>query len=156
MNGRNPLLFPRGLIGVWTPLLVVVGLCLVPALRAQFAGVAGHPGQATGLETFNFADLSAREHLENIPEFPKPRPALQHSVAIRGPRASVLPPVSPARPTENLPANPAREGEGGFTPAAGVVPSPASSASFQALPDDDTVFEPDTSGAVGPNHLMVT
>ncbi|HXJ75885.1 MAG TPA: hypothetical protein VNM37_23725, partial [Candidatus Dormibacteraeota bacterium] len=148
--------FPRGLFGVWTPLLFVVGLCLVPAVRAQSAGVAGQPGQATGLETFNFADLSERERLENVPMLPKPRPALQRSVAIRGSRASVLPPTSPVRPAENPPANPGREGDWGFTPAADVVPSPAPSASFQALPDDDTVFEPDTSGAVGPNHLMVT
>lgn len=33
-----------------------------------------------------------------------------------------------------------------------VAPAPARS--FLALPDDNTVFPPDTSGAAGPNHLM--
>jgi uncharacterized repeat protein (TIGR01451 family) len=35
-------------------------------------------------------------------------------------------------------------------------PSPAASASFLALLDNATTFNPDTQGAVGPNHLMVT
>lgn len=37
-------------------------------------------------------------------------------------------------------------------------PSPAPAASFEALPDNDdpNVGPPDTQGAVGPNHLMVT
>ena len=39
---------------------------------------------------------------------------------------------------------------------AGGSPSPAPSASFEALPDNATVFNPDTSGAVGPNHVMTT
>ncbi len=34
--------------------------------------------------------------------------------------------------------------------------SPAPSSSFQALGDNGTVIPPDTQGAVGPNHLMVT
>ncbi|HJQ71510.1 MAG TPA: IPT/TIG domain-containing protein [Blastocatellia bacterium] len=36
------------------------------------------------------------------------------------------------------------------------IPSPAPTASFQALADDNTRIPPDTHGAVGPNHLMVT
>jgi hypothetical protein len=35
-------------------------------------------------------------------------------------------------------------------------PSPAPAASFEALPDSPEVEPPDTHGAVGPNHLMVT
>jgi len=46
-------------------------------------------------------------------------------------------------------------GEGSFTAASGAA-SPAPSASFLALPDNAVAFNPDTSGAVGPNHLMVT
>jgi len=34
--------------------------------------------------------------------------------------------------------------------------SPPPSTSFQALPDNETAYNPDTHGAVGPNHLMVT
>jgi len=37
-----------------------------------------------------------------------------------------------------------------------LAPSPAPVASFVALDDNDTVIPPDTQGAVGPNHLMVT
>lgn len=35
-----------------------------------------------------------------------------------------------------------------------MVPSPTTSQSFQALPDNDTKIPPDTHGAAGPNHLM--
>lgn len=40
--------------------------------------------------------------------------------------------------------------------AASAPPSPPLSASFLALPDNAVSFNPDTQGAVGPNHLMVT
>jgi len=36
------------------------------------------------------------------------------------------------------------------------VTSPSPTSSFIALPDDGTTIPPDTNGAVGPNHLMVT
>jgi hypothetical protein len=41
-------------------------------------------------------------------------------------------------------------------PLAPLGPSPRTSASFQALGDNDTQIPPDTQGAAGPNHLMVT
>lgn len=37
-----------------------------------------------------------------------------------------------------------------------LTPSPSPSASFQALDDNNNLIPPDTHGAVGPNHLMVT
>lgn len=37
-----------------------------------------------------------------------------------------------------------------------MPPSPAPAASFEALPDDALTQPPDTHGAVGPNHLMIT
>ena len=40
--------------------------------------------------------------------------------------------------------------------AASAPPSPSPSASFQALADNAVAFNPDTQGAVGPNHLMLT
>src|SRR5689334_17718233 len=40
--------------------------------------------------------------------------------------------------------------------ASPAAPSPAPAQSFQALTDDNTRIPPDTQGAVGPNHLMVT
>jgi len=45
------------------------------------------------------------------------------------------------------------QGSGGGAPP---LPPPPPSASFLALDDNATRFNPDTSGAVGPNHLMVT
>ncbi len=42
------------------------------------------------------------------------------------------------------------------TDAVALGPSPDPSASFLALDDNGTVVPPDTFGAVGPNHLMVT
>ena len=39
-----------------------------------------------------------------------------------------------------------------FSPAAAATPPP--SASFAALLDDNTTYNPDTAGAVGPNHVM--
>ncbi|MFL6213183.1 MAG: IPT/TIG domain-containing protein [Blastocatellia bacterium] len=55
---------------------------------------------------------------------------------------------------------------GAFTPSDRLVsseltappsaPSPAPASSFQALNDDNSRIPPDTHGAVGPNHLMVT
>jgi subtilisin-like proprotein convertase family protein len=35
-----------------------------------------------------------------------------------------------------------------------LVPSPTTSVSFQAVPDNNTTVPPDTHGAVGPNHVM--
>lgn len=37
-----------------------------------------------------------------------------------------------------------------------LAPSPSPTSSFQALGDDNSYVPPDTQGAVGPNHLMVT
>ena len=42
------------------------------------------------------------------------------------------------------------------TPSAPPAPSPVPVASFLALDDNNTAIPPDTHGAVGPNHLMVT
>src|SRR5262249_22362309 len=36
------------------------------------------------------------------------------------------------------------------------IASPPLAANFEGLPDNGTAFPPDTEGAVGPNHIMVT
>jgi hypothetical protein len=46
--------------------------------------------------------------------------------------------------------------ESAAVPTVALPPSPAPAASFEALPDDPETTPPDTNGAVGLNHLMVT
>jgi hypothetical protein len=72
---------------------------------------------------------------------PKPPPLM------RVPSNLPVPPGT-ARPLPEIPvAQP---------PPAPLVPSPAPVANFEALGDDNTEIPPDTQGAAGPNHLMVT
>jgi len=70
-------------------------------------------------------------------------------------------PFKPMPPRPAVPAGmPVRKAVAPFPPALNqaspLAPSPAPAASFIALDDDDTIIPPDTQGAVGPNHLMVT
>ena len=67
---------------------------------------------------------------------------------------------SPPIPTTNpVPAGAQRGG--GAAPVASIpigplAPSPATSLSFEAVADNNRGIPPDTNGAVGPNHLIVT
>jgi hypothetical protein len=71
-----------------------------------------------------------------VPFMPMPpRPAVPAGVPVR--KAIAPLPSAPAQPSP-------------------LAPSPAPAANFKALEDNDTVIPPDTQGAVGPNHLMVT
>ena len=65
-------------------------------------------------------------------------------------------PVPQAAP--GVPGGAAAEAGGGAAPqaAAAAGDSPPLAASFQALIDDGQTMPPDTNGAVGPDHLMVT
>lgn len=97
---------------------------------------AGVPGAASRSARIEFANLKqvASGRLE---EFEEPESA---------PRNKTLPPGALVQPDESRPA---------AAPLPSVS-SPAPSSSFQALADDNSYIPPDTQGAVGPNHLIVT
>ncbi|HXI50782.1 MAG TPA: hypothetical protein VNH84_04740 [Candidatus Saccharimonadales bacterium] len=82
---------------------------------------------------------------------PRVRPVLRRSGGRTGPAPHI--PTSASPSLDALDLQLASTAEASFTPAS--VASPPASASFPALPDDGTQFNPDTQGAVGPNHLMV-
>jgi hypothetical protein len=68
-------------------------------------------------------------------------------------------PFMPAPPPHPLPSGNAiatPQAPPPTTPGAALLPSPAPLKSFAALGDDDTAIPPDTMGAAGPNHLVVT
>jgi hypothetical protein len=79
-------------------------------------------------------------------------------------RAEQAAPVTPATPSiAPWMPGPLRAGTAPVAPAATALPgllpqpnSPPASASFPALDDNNGSIPPDTHGAVGPNHLMVT
>jgi len=71
-----------------------------------------------------------------------------------------MPPPQPV-PLEAVPriqpeTKPELEPLGPLAPITPAVASPAPASSFEALGDNNTSIPPDTVGAVGPNHLMVT
>lgn len=90
----------------------------------------------------------------SAPATTRQKPALKRPVPKRPPvNARTLAPASVQA------VAPAKMSVNEITPqAAGTAYSntPPPSASFEALPSDGSAFNPDTHGAVGPNHLMVT
>lgn len=117
-------------------------------------GIAGTQKVSTPTSTVNVAELAhqrdyypeAATEEESIPE---PQP---------GPSDMPVPPgtrVQNIRATESRPAR--RAPSAGETESAVESSmSPLPSSSFSALPLNGTSIPPDTQGAVGPNHLMVT
>ncbi len=116
--------------------------------------VKGKSGQATRRGGANFSDLAHQEL--NRPPGPqrveppkrriKPQKLAPESIA-RAARAAFAPELSSSPPP--LAAS-------SFAGSPPPPTNPPPSASFQALPDDGRTLYPDTQGAVGPNHLMVT
>src|SRR5262249_39091505 len=121
--------------------------------RAAPASRHGQHGQAQGQDTIHFSELAAEE--QHAPGrgvgVTGDRPSWHKSGARR--RGATQPPRDGA--VSLTPVEAAASADLAFT-AAGIPPSPPPSASFQALPDDNTRFNPDTAGAVGPNHVMTT
>jgi hypothetical protein len=112
--------------------------------RAQQQGVPPEREVIAVPVVLDFIQLAQREaaaparkpERKVVPFMPMPpRPAVPAGVPIR----RAVAPLPPA-PTQPPP----------------FAPSPAPALSFLALDDDDTFIPPDTQGAVGPNHLMVT
>jgi hypothetical protein len=119
--------------------LLILGF--VPRAQAQ---LVGQPVVAAAHAVVNLTDL-AREEARRPPQPPEPRVIpFQPSPPARRLPPDFIPPKAPEPPTAGLSLP---------TPQ---VPSPPPVGSFEALGDNDTVIPPDTMGAVGANHLMVT
>ncbi|MFM1769085.1 MAG: hypothetical protein RJA22_1614 [Verrucomicrobiota bacterium] len=135
--------------------------CLLGAtpLRAAegFPATPGVPGQATRKPDVTVNTLpplgpgtpatSARSK-PRLRRERDPRSLPPVSPSLQGDGPSTRPIYSDASPSSGDALSPA-----GFFPA-DSPPSPPPSASFQAVMDDGTTYNPDTSGAVGTNHLM--
>ncbi|MBX7221532.1 MAG: hypothetical protein K1Y36_16395 [Blastocatellia bacterium] len=106
--------------------------------------VTGTAGVSTQSAVVNFLLLAQEEKLSKRPQRPK----------------------DPEHPHDPVPLlDPAAAAESFEAPAAKIItprdetpraPSPATSASFLGLDDNNGSIPPDTHGAVGPNHVMVT
>lgn len=131
--------------GVWQVLwsLLVVVLCgAVTGVTAETAGspgVSGDAGRANASAVVNFSELASQPP---GPAGRKSRPDKRQARAEA--RSAAATPVAAASTTEEP-----------LLTAASAQPSPAPSASFVALLDNATAFNPDTQGAVGTNHLVV-
>jgi len=119
----------------------------LPLPAAAQESVSGSPGIAMQRAVINFSELALQDILAPAPARP---PKVIHS-PLPGPRARALPGRLPG---------PADAQALATTPSV-VAPrlapfSPAPSSSFPALGDNNSSIPPDTHGAVGPAHLMVT
>jgi subtilisin-like proprotein convertase family protein len=108
--------------------------------------IAGTPGGSIKSAVINFSKLASEEALRAAP--------YQEPKVIREPG-----PV-PRRKAVSVENGAALEDQGDEAfrsqPTEPLVPSPTPVASFKALEDNGASIPPDTHGAAGPNHLMVT
>ena len=125
------------------------------------AGDRGVVGTASQGSVANFSELARGEQGQPLPSRrQKPsRPRLRSKGESPPVDPSLVVPGNETRPIMGSSASSAstfvEDGGALFTPAS-VVPSPPASASFAAVIDNGTQFNPDTQGAVGTNHLMVS
>lgn len=124
----------------------------------SLAGVGFYPGRMFAQETpqrgnkglavlgavVNFKQLAAREALSPSP----PHPERRVIPFMSGPSSRPLPAGTAPAEAAQAPAPSA--------PSPTVLSSPAPLKSFEALGDNDQYIPPDTMGAAGPSHLMVT
>jgi uncharacterized surface anchored protein len=123
-------------------LAVLLMLLAGGRVRAQDPGT---PGRAAAHAVVTFSGVASQAGAH---------PAASQKRAIPHPRipANLPVPAEFQRQTEAA-ALPLADAS---PPSAQLPPSPAPAAGFDALGDDNTKIPPDTMGAVGPNHLMVT
>ena len=129
----------RNLLAAAAPALAI-GLCSVSAAAQQ--PVVGQRGVAELRGVINVRELAELE-----PQTPKP--------ARRVTPFMPMPPSYPLPPGITVPRGVEAPAEASAPPTP-LVPSPGPASSFEALGDNNTSIPPDTQGAVGPNHLMVT
>ena len=115
-----------------------------PSARAGRQQPAPLQGDSTQRAVVNLLEVANRERLTARPDRP----------------ISVHEPLNKGKERESKPLPPGAYAPGDELSASRTaeltLASPALSASFLALDDDNTRIPPDTHGAVGPNHLMVT
>jgi hypothetical protein len=129
-------------IGLFAYILPFLWIFQTPVkIPAQEPPQHGKQGVAVLGAVVNFKQLAARQAL--APPHPERR---------------VIPfmPAPPPRPLPSGTAPAAAQAPAPATSTAALIPSPAPLQGFEALGDNDTVIPPDTMGAAGPNHLMVT
>src|ERR1043165_4015464 len=156
MNCRFMIDLKKRLLDVrsrWNSFLakLAVGWLITQLLTPAFAqeNIRGQAGTATARDSSDFSELARQQTHAPVRVAKKPRP-------IRKPVKRVH--RSPPTPIESKSL--LLEAQNSPLAAASIatpsIPSPLLSASFAALGDDGTERTPDTEGAVGPNHLMVT
>jgi uncharacterized repeat protein (TIGR01451 family) len=107
----------------------------------------GTPGQGRAGGVANFSELSAYEAVHGA------APSVARSARPRTKASRTRPSLRPASATTRTDASDFPGADLSFSPASDP-PSPAPSASFPALLDDITAYNPDTQGAVGTNHIV--
>lgn len=109
------------------------------------AGRKGKPGRALDGQSVNLAELAESQA----------RAGIRAEGTLRRRSGPAKPRVA-QETTEVARSSAIMEAAGPLLTAASAPPSPPVSASFAGLLDNAVSFNPDTQGAVGPNHLMVT
>jgi uncharacterized repeat protein (TIGR01451 family) len=141
--------------------LLLAGLLLHFSFFISCASDHGVVGSASERAVADFSELARKEQGRALPsrqEKPwKPKlrslagsPPVDPSLVVPGPATRA---VFGSTETDSA-SETVADGGALFTPAS-VPPSPAPSASFPAVLDNGTQFNPDTQGAVGTNHMMV-
>ncbi len=144
MNGHQTHVVRRGFLTALVAVLLSVVISQAGAAEESTAR-KGLTGQASERAVVNFSEAAAQSSARPVSK--KRRPDGRKRGGAGGEVSVASTPVAPSVAMAS--------GEPLIT-AAGSVPSPQPSASFLALLDDASSFNPDTQGAVGPNHLMVT
>ncbi|EEF62611.1 hypothetical protein [Pedosphaera parvula] len=135
---------------VWrNSFIFAVVMLFCPGAHAQ-QEIEGKPGVTKSQAVMNFSELARQQSLnKNLAKPNKKIP--RHKLS---PNKRV---VSPA--TNSVDTNAVGTAEATSTgtkpgqPLAPVTPSPSPTTNFLGLVDNNTVFPPDTDGAVGPNHV---
>ena len=134
---------PRGIARMLALLILFTFTFAVRPQAPAQESISGMSGVATKRAVVNFSDLAAKEAMAPV--------TLREPKVIHPPMP--IPQELPV-PGDFVPGEEARP-----VPEKALIPLPSSpepASSFLALEDNNTSIPPDTHGAVGPNHLMVT
>ncbi len=113
--------------------------------------IKGEPGTATRKAEIDFSEIAREEAAGLIQKVSKPKKSTVRIFPVTDPHPDNQIIVSP--PAAIMAPQGEADRKLNVQPR---VPSPELAANFQALGDSNTGIPPDTHGAAGPNHLMVT